>query len=68
MEASNLEAEGLTIAAAAAVIGISKRHLEKLVARGDGPPVIRLGRRAIIRRETVSRWLAEQEVARDATA
>jgi excisionase family DNA binding protein len=63
MGATSTDTEGLTISAAAAIIGVSKRHLEKLIARGEGPPVVRLGRRAIIRRGTVSRWLAEREAA-----
>jgi excisionase family DNA binding protein len=63
MGATNIEGDGLTIAAAAAIIGVSKRHLEKIIARDEGPPVIKLGRRSIIRRETVSRWLAEREAA-----
>ena len=67
MGATNIESDGLSIAAAAAIIGISKRHLEKLIARGEGPAVIKLGRRSIIRRETVSRWLAAREAARGTT-
>ena len=63
MGAKNLESDGLSIAGAAAIIGVSKRHLEKIIARGEGPPVIKLGRRSIIRRETVSRWLAAREAA-----
>ena len=63
MGAKNLESDGLSIAAAAAIIGVSKRHLEKIIARGEGPPVIRLGRRAIIRRSSLGRWLDEREVA-----
>jgi excisionase family DNA binding protein len=67
MGVTNIESDGLTIAAAAAIIGISKRHLEKLIARGEGPAVIKLGRRSIIRRKTVSRWLAAREAAMGTT-
>jgi excisionase family DNA binding protein len=63
MGATNTESDGLTIAAAAAIIGVSKRHLEKIIARGEGPPVVRLGRRAIIRRISLERWLDEREAA-----
>jgi excisionase family DNA binding protein len=63
MGATHIESDGLTIAAAAAIIGVSKRHLEKIIARGEGPPVIRLGRRAIIRRISLDRWLEEREAA-----
>jgi excisionase family DNA binding protein len=53
--------EVLTIAEAAEEIRISRRHLHQLLAEGSGPPVVRLGRRKIIRREALHQWLVNQE-------
>jgi excisionase family DNA binding protein len=51
----------LTIKEAAALVRVSRRHFHKLMADGDGPPVIRLGRRTIIRREALHQWLLNRE-------
>jgi excisionase family DNA binding protein len=57
--------EALTIDEAASVIRVSRRHLHKLMADGDGPPVVQLGRRKIIRRQALREWLeAREQVAR----
>ncbi len=57
--------EALTIEEAAEFIRVSQRHLHKLMSKGDGPPVIQLGRRRIIRREALRQWLeAREQVAR----
>ena len=61
MEATNTQHDILTIAEAADAIRVSRRHLQTIMKNGDGPPVVRLGRRLIIRRETLRRWLAELE-------
>jgi excisionase family DNA binding protein len=61
MSATNTETDALTIGEVAAAIRISRRHLHKLMQNGSGPPVIRLGRRKIIRREALRQWLVEQE-------
>jgi excisionase family DNA binding protein len=53
--------EALTISEAAAAIRISRRHLQNLLRQGEGPPVIQLGRRRIIRREALSHWLQARE-------
>ncbi len=37
--------------------GISKRFLEIAVARGDGPPVVRLGRAVHYRVCDIQKWL-----------
>ncbi len=58
---SPMSVETLTIPEAAAALRVSRRHLQNLFRRGDGPPVIRLGRRRIIRREALDRWLAGRE-------
>jgi len=33
----------------------------KLIAQHDAPPLIRIGRRVLIRREAAERWLTERE-------
>ena len=60
---SPMSTETLTILEAAAALKVSRRHLQSLLAKGEGPPVIRLGRRRIIRRDALNHWLAEREVA-----
>ncbi len=55
------EPQALTLAEAADALRVSPRHLQTLFRRGDGPPVIRLGRRRVIRREALDRWLAKRE-------
>lgn len=44
-------------------IGISRRTLYSLLARGEGPPTIRIGRRRLIRKEAAEAWLLTQEAA-----
>ena len=61
MIVTSSESDALTIGEAADKIRISRRHLRKLMAEGDGPPVIRLGRRTIIRREALLHWLVSRE-------
>jgi excisionase family DNA binding protein len=54
--------EIFTLAEAAGYIRVSRRHLAELLARGEGPPVVRLGRRAIIMGDALRAWLqARQE-------
>ncbi len=43
------------------MLGISKRLVYKLIKRDDAPPLIRVGRRVLIRREAAERWPAERE-------
>lgn len=38
--------------------GISKRYLETCVARGDGPPIVRIGRLARYRKKDIYDWIA----------
>lgn len=61
MNADNTLNETLTISEAADFIRVSRRHLQKLMADGDGPPVVQLGRRKIIRREALRQWLVSRE-------
>jgi len=55
------ESDALTIGEAADRIRVSRRHLQKLMAEGHGPPVVSLGRRKIIRREALLQWLVSRE-------
>ena len=50
-----------TLAEVAGILRISRRHLAKLSAEGKGPPLIRLGRRALVRRSALDMWLADAE-------
>ena len=64
-EAPNLHREILDINAAADYLGVSRSHLSHLLA-GKVPgvppiPHVRAGRRALIRRAVIDRWLLEQE-------
>jgi excisionase family DNA binding protein len=63
MPLSNTAPDALTISEAADAIRVSRRHLQNLCQKGEGPPIIHLGRRRIIRREALNQWLAEREVA-----
>ena len=47
-------------------IGISRRRLDELAARGVGPPRIRVGKRILYNRESVRRWLMEREERKQA--
>ena len=58
--------EALTIEETAEALRVSRRHLQQLMADGHGPPVVRLGRRKIIRREALHQWLLNQEAAANA--
>ncbi len=63
MSLSNTAPDALTISEAADAIRVSRRHLQNLCQKGEGPPVIHLGRRRIIRREALDQWLIEREAA-----
>ena len=65
VEAPTLHREILDINAAADYLGVSRSHLSHLLA-GKVPgvppiPHVRAGRRALIRRAVIDRWLSEQE-------
>jgi len=45
----------------AEILAVSRRHLAFLMARGDGPPVVRLGGRVLVRPESLAAWLDERE-------
>lgn len=42
-------------------VGISVRTFHALQQRGEGPPVVRIGRRTLIRRTTADEWLDARE-------
>lgn len=54
-------AEYLPAAEAAQQLGVSKRTLKRWEQLRRGPPVTRVGRRNLYRRESLMRWLAKQE-------
>ncbi len=37
--------------------GVSKRYLEICVARGDGPPIVRIGRLVRYRQQDLQSWI-----------
>lgn len=45
----------------AQTIGISERHLKRIVARGEGPPSIRVGRRRLFIADSLRDWLKARE-------
>ncbi len=51
----------LSIKGAADEVGISPRHLRRLIAKQEGPPLARLGTRTVIRREALAEWLKSRE-------
>ena len=57
----NASADVLTLEETAGVLRVSQRHLHKIMADGNGPPVVRLGRRKLIRREALQQWLLNRE-------
>ena len=56
------EHRALTISEAAGLLRVSLRHLQNLLRQGEGPPMIHLGRRRIIRREALNAWLVAREI------
>ena len=51
----------LSLSEFADMLGVSKRLVYKLIEQHDAPPLIRVGRRVLIRREAAERWLTERE-------
>jgi predicted DNA-binding transcriptional regulator AlpA len=52
--------------AAAQYLGVSHQWLEVARVRGTGPAFVRVGRCVRYRKETIDRWLADQEVSNTA--
>ena len=53
--------EVLSLIEAAGYLRISLRTLHHLLAAGDAPPVVRIGRRRLIRRAAIEQWLTDRE-------
>jgi excisionase family DNA binding protein len=53
----------LTREEAAALIRVEPRTLDRAIARGEGPPILRIGKRVLIRRSDFDAWI-EQSVRR----
>lgn len=51
----------VTLAGVASMLGVSARTLERMIAIGDFPRPIRVGKQRMYRRASVERWLAEAE-------
>ncbi|SIS87485.1 transcriptional regulator, AlpA family [Roseivivax lentus] len=43
------------------IFAIPRRYLELAVSRGDGPPIIRIGRLVRYRVSDIRAWIADQE-------
>jgi excisionase family DNA binding protein len=56
-----MERETFNLDETAEAVGVSRRHLATLIKRGDGPPIVRLGRRIVVRRTALASWLAARE-------
>jgi excisionase family DNA binding protein len=52
-----------TLAGFCSRVGISRRTFYALLERGEAPPVVRIGRRVLIRREAGEAWLKARETA-----
>ena len=53
----------LSIEQTARAIGIGRATFYQLLAANKGPPTFRIGRRRLIRRAALEKWLAELESA-----
>jgi len=42
-------------------LGVTPDTLARWATRGEGPPLVKVGRRVFYRRKSVERWLAESE-------
>lgn len=54
-------ADWMTRAELAAELGVSTDTLARWETRRIGPPIVRVGRRVLYRREAVREWLRKQE-------
>jgi excisionase family DNA binding protein len=60
IEQSKIERSTLTVIEAALYLGISKNLMYQLV-RENRIPAIRIGRRILFKRDSIDRWLSNQE-------
>lgn len=61
MTQPQLEPLAYAVPAFCKAVGISVRTFWNLQQSGDGPPVTRIGRRVLIRRQAAESWLADRE-------
>jgi excisionase family DNA binding protein len=59
-----MDDQHLTLPELARWLRVSERHLQRLLEIGDGPPLIRLGRRIIFNRVAVQHWLEARTTGR----
>lgn len=59
--AEPLLADFLTRDQAAAELKVCKRTLDRWRTLNEGPPITRLGRRALYRRSSIQKWLGTKE-------
>ncbi|MFQ5745119.1 MAG: helix-turn-helix transcriptional regulator, partial [Acidobacteriota bacterium] len=57
------EMGAISVEEAARLAGIGRATLWALIAAGDGPASLRVGRRRLIRRQALEAWLRELEAA-----
>lgn len=51
----------VTLAGVASMLGVSARTLERMIALGEFPRPIRVGKQRMYRRSSVEKWLTEAE-------
>ena len=51
--------ELMTVPDAASMLGVSARHLWRLIDGGQTPPVVRLGRTVRINRRAIEKWILD---------
>jgi excisionase family DNA binding protein len=51
----------LTVAQVARLTGVQRWRIYELISRGQGPPVLRLGRTIRVSEAALLRWIEEQE-------
>jgi len=53
--------EALSIPESAALAGVSRAFLYRLLSEGRGPRIIKIGARTLVRRQALADWLAQLE-------
>jgi excisionase family DNA binding protein len=48
-------------------VRISERTLDRLIAKGTGPAITRIGSRVLFRADLLARWIEAQDGARSAS-
>ena len=60
-QGSSIPRVALGVVESALAAGLSRRQLCKMIADGNGPPVVRAGARVLIRSQALDDWLAGME-------